>query len=166
MRFSSYDFISKKYHDFCWKIPTVRDAYSLVSHFYQRIVVSFTKFFSLSYHDKGVWKFPYSDGVVVENVIYVPNIFQHGFVYYDMESGLSSVFLETSIPNMMDEKFSEILFYDSDNNTYRLKNIQIKNDRHLQGIIPNREQFQNKIFIYGKKETSISKETPPLYIVV
>lgn len=166
MQPSTYDFISNKFHDFCRKIPTIREAYYLLSRFCQEIVVSLTKLYSLSYHDKGTWKIPFSDGVVVRKVIYVPNIFQQGFVYYDMESGWSSVFLEKSIPNMMGETFSEILFYDSDNNTHCLKNIQIKNDRHLQGIIPNGEQFENKIFIYGKKQTSISNETPPLYIVV
>ena len=123
----------------------------------QNLYVTFVKQFP---HLEGkTWRVPISYGVIICGKVYLPNISQQGVVHYDIESGMSSIFLK--FPLSKHGKYSEILFYDSETNLHFLKNVQILSSTHLQGIIPEANFTAKNVFLYGSEYSSVKH---PFYI--
>lgn len=127
------------------------------SNFCQNLYVALVKLFPCEAETE--WKIPISYGVITGGKVYLPNIFQQGIVHYDMESGMSSIFLKS--PLSKHENYSEILLYDADRNQHFLKNVQIHSNIHIQGIIPNANPYQTHLFLYGSEYSSVKH---PFYI--
>lgn len=130
---------------------------SWCSNFCENLYDTVVKLFP--FEAKNEWGIPLSYGVITGGKVFLPNIFQRGVVQYDMESGMSLIFLES--PVSTHEKYSEILLYDSDNNQYFLKNVHILSSIHIQGIIPKANCNQTNVFLYGSECSSINH---PFYI--